>query len=88
MESLISFAVYFISIFIQVLQWCIFIWIILGWFATQKNGLGAMLDQIVIPLLRPFRWARIGMISLAPLILLILLQYGGQLIIQSLLQLI
>lgn len=32
-----------------------------------------MLDQIILPLLRPFAWARIGMISLAPIIVFLLI---------------
>lgn len=73
MESIIEFGIYFIRILSRVLQWCMFIWIILGWFSAQKNNLGIMLDQIILPLLRPFAWARIGMISLAPIIVFLLI---------------
>ncbi len=70
---IIKFLISFVSILTQLLFWAVFISVLMSWFAQGKSKLGLMLDQIVNPLLRPFRWARIGMIDFSPILLLILL---------------
>jgi len=57
----------FISIFFSLLKFAIFIKILLSFFATGKNFFGEKIDEIVRPILRPFFFARIGVIDLAPL---------------------
>lgn len=49
----------------------------MSWFATGRTAFGDLLDQIVQPILAPFRWARIGMIDLSPIVALILISFLG-----------
>jgi len=70
---IIKFLISFVSILSQLLFWAVFISIVLSWFSEKRSRLGMMLDQIVVPLLRPFRWARIGMFDFSPVLLIILL---------------
>ncbi len=74
----IPFLISFISIFINLLYWAILIHVIMSWFATGRTAFGDLLDQVVRPVLAPFRWARIGMIDLSPIVALILLSFLGK----------
>ena len=82
METLLGFLVLFIQIFASLLTWSIFIWILMSWFARGKSPLGEMLEQIVRPILKPFRWARIGMFDLAPIIAFYTIRLVSNLLIQ------
>lgn len=73
--KLIQFALAFLSILVSLLFWAIFIQVLLSWFARGRSGLGVMLDQIVRPILRPFRFARIGMFDFSPILALLALDF-------------
>lgn len=75
METIIGFTIVFIQIFASLLTWSIFIWILMRWFARGKSPLGEMLEQIVQPILKPLRWARIGMFDLSPIIAFYLIDF-------------
>ena len=81
---ILKFFILFLNIFIKLLYWAIFINIIMSWFASGKSTLGHFLDQIVRPILWPFRWARIGMIDFSPVLALIALDFLGGLLIEYL----
>jgi uncharacterized protein YggT (Ycf19 family) len=87
-ETLIQFAITFISILTKILYWAIFIWVILSWFARGKNQLGQWLDALVKPICRPFRWARIGMMDFSPIVALLVIDFGGRFLIQLLMKLL
>lgn len=72
---IIRFVIYFLSIFLKLFYYALLIWVLLSWFSASKNQLGVLLDQIVEPVLRPFRWARIGMFDLSPIVALITLEF-------------
>ena len=74
---LISFTSYFITIFIKLLYWAIFIWVLMSWFSAGKTPLGELLESIVLPILKPFKWARIGMFDLSPILALLVLGFLG-----------
>lgn len=60
---------------------------ILSWFVRDPhNPLVELLDQVTEPILAPLRRVvpRIGMIDITPLVAIILLQFLGQAIAQSL----
>ena len=42
----------------------------MSWFAAGRTSLGLAIEQIVRPILAPFRWARIGMIDFSPILAL------------------
>ena len=68
--TLQSFLVYFVSLFFRLLELALIIHILLSWFARGKSPMGQAVDRIIVPLLRPFRFAAVGGISFAPILLL------------------
>jgi len=84
---IIKFLISFVSILSQLLFWAVFISVVLSWFSEKRSKLGMMLDQIVVPLLRPFRWARIGMFDFSPILLIILLAVVRNISVELLLKL-
>jgi len=84
---IIKFLISFVSILSQLLFWAVFISVVLSWFSEKRSKLGMMLDQIVVPLLRPFRWARIGMFDFSPILLIILLAVVRNVSVELLLKL-
>ncbi|MBT3349194.1 YggT family protein [bacterium] len=87
-ETLIRFAISFVSILTKILYWAIFISVILSWFARGRSQLGSWLDSIVQPLCRPFRWARIGMMDLSPITALLVIDFGGRFLTELLIKLL
>ena len=74
---LLQFVITFISVLFQLLYWAIFIHVLMSWFASSKSHFGQMVDQVVLPVLKPFRWARIGMLDLSPILALFTLDFLG-----------
>ena len=72
---LIGFAMQFVLILVKLLYWAILIQVLMSWFAAGRTPLGQSLDQIVQPVLKPFRWARIGMLDLSPIVALYALHF-------------
>ena len=71
----------------QILTAAIFLRAILSWFSLgPRNPLIEVLDQITEPILSPLRRVvpRLGMIDITPLVAIILLQFLGQAVAQSL----
>ena len=60
----------------MLLSYALIIHVVLSWFAKGRSTLGMYLEQIVQPLVRPFRWAKIGMFDLSILVVFLLLDYG------------
>ena len=48
-------------------------WLIMFGIINQGNRVLQFLSQIVAPILKPFQWARIGMIDLSPIVVILLL---------------
>lgn len=71
----IHFLITFVTIFMKLLYWAVFIHVLMSWFASSKSTFGQMIDGIVQPILKPFRWARVGMIDLSPLLALLILSF-------------
>ncbi len=80
MDVVISFLISFVSIFFRLLYWAIFIHVLMSWFAHGRTDFGVLVDQIVQPVLRPFRWARIGAFDLSPIVALFALSFLGDLL--------
>jgi len=85
---IIQFLITFLSILTNLLFWAIFINVMLSWFAQGRTGLGVMLDQIVRPILKPFRWARIGSMDFSPIVALIVIDVARGFLIRALYQLL
>jgi uncharacterized protein YggT (Ycf19 family) len=71
-QQLAYFALNFALILSTLLFYAIFAWVISSWLIMfgiigQSNKGFVFLSQLVVPILKPFRWARIGMIDLAPI---------------------
>lgn len=67
------FCIQFIGTLLSLMFWAILIWVILSWLvlfrAMRPDNPGFQLfTQVVQPIIAPFRWARIGMIDLSPLV--------------------
>ncbi|MCF7812055.1 YggT family protein [Candidatus Gracilibacteria bacterium] len=87
-KHLIIFAIYFIEVLSTLLFWAIFIHVILSWFAVGRTRLGMWLEQIVRPIFRLFRWARIGMFDFSPILALLVIDFVGRYIVELLKQLL
>ncbi len=72
---IIKFAISFVGILFNLLFWAVFISVLMSWFSRGRTQLGMYLDQIVKPILSPFRWARIGMFDFSPILALIILDF-------------
>lgn len=86
MEESIQYLILFLNTFINLLSWIIIAQIIGSWIFTRPNRFMGSLQQITNPLLRPFRWARIGMIDFSPFVALIVLDMVRGLSISILIQ--
>lgn len=85
-SAVIAFLVQFVAILSRILSWAILIDILMSWVSTGRTQIGVFIHRIVTPLLRPFRWARIGMLDLSPLVALLLLDFLSGAVIQWLSQ--
>lgn len=79
-----QYLIIFINIFFEILYWFILAYILMSWFITRPNAVFLFLKQVVDPLLKYFRWARIGMIDLSPIVALLILGYGRQILVNAL----
>lgn len=75
---MVQFLITFVAVFAKLLFWALFIHVLMSWFASGKSAFGEIVDGIVQPLLKPLRWARVGMIDLSPLLALMILSYTEQ----------
>ncbi|MCF7917723.1 YggT family protein [Candidatus Gracilibacteria bacterium] len=83
-DTFIVFLIYFVGVLSKLLFWAIFIHVILSWFAVGRTRLGIWLEQIVYPIFRIFRWARLGMIDFSPILALIVIDFGSKYLIHFL----
>ncbi|PID70703.1 hypothetical protein CSB37_01300 [bacterium DOLZORAL124_38_8] len=86
MKILLVFGFKVLQILINLLTYALFFHIILSWLSQGRTTLGMYLEAIVQPLLRPFRWARIGMFDFSVLIVYLILQYGGNFVLKTIAQ--
>lgn len=86
-DAIIAYTVYFISILSQLLFWCIFIWVIMSWFSARDSNFAQILGQVVEPVIKPFSWAKIGMIDLSPIVAMLVIDYGGRVLVNGLMML-
>ncbi len=78
--ALLQFLLEFVTILTSLMIWCLFIWIILTYLvlfrAMRPDNPGFILfSQLARPILKPFRWARIGMIDLSPIVAFFVIQF-------------
>ena len=76
-NELIQFTILFLQFFIQLMYWIMMIYIIMSWFIRRPNAFWNMLGGIVRPIIKPFRWARLGMLDFSPLVALLVLDFVG-----------
>ena len=75
-QILLVFLYKIIEIVAMLLSYALIIHVILSWFAQGRSTFGMYLEQIVQPLIRPFKWARIGMFDLSIIVVFLILDYG------------
>ncbi len=68
-------AIFFQLLFFSILGWVICSWLVLFGILGPGNKFFQTLGQIVEPVLRPFRWARIGMLDLSPIVAILVLDF-------------
>ena len=83
---MISFFISAIDYFFLLLMGAVFALVILSWFSREASKLRTILEQIVNPMLRPFRWAHLGPFDFSPVLLIILLDFARQFIAGMLIQ--
>jgi uncharacterized protein YggT (Ycf19 family) len=77
-QQLVYFLLNFGIILSTLLFYSIFAWVIASWLImfgiiTPMNRGFSFLTQLVMPILKPFRWAKIGMIDLSPICAILVL---------------
>lgn len=71
-----QYLILFVDVFLKILYWSVVLYILMSWVISRPNKFFLTIKQVVDPILRPFRWARIGMIDLSPIIALLILDFG------------
>lgn len=79
-----QYLILFVQILFQILYWMIFVYIILSWVTRPGNKLMIFLRQTLTPIFRPFRWARIGIMDLSPLVALFAMDFGRMILVNIL----
>jgi len=79
-QSAIIILLHFLEIFFQLFFYAILAWIVCSWFIvfgamTSQNKVYIFLGQMVGPILKPFRWAKIGPLDLSPIVAIWALQF-------------
>ena len=80
LQPFVYFGLYFIQIFFELIYYSILAWVVLTWiilFGGMKpsNRFFQFFSRVVEPVLRPFRWARLGSVDLSPIVAIIALSY-------------
>lgn len=83
-STLIHFTASFINILAELVQLAMFVYVLMSWFATGRTPLGNILVQIVDPITRPFKWARIGNFDLSFIVAYMFISFGSDVIIRQL----
>ncbi len=90
----IQYAILVVKVFTELLFWSIFGWVIFSWImllfprvAARLAPVAITLEQIVRPVLRPFRWARIGMLDFSPIVAILAINFVGDVCVSLLLKL-
>ncbi len=73
LQPTIIIFIYFITIFVKLFFYVLIAWIICSYLIlfgamARENKLNLFLESMVAPVLKPFRWARIGPIDLSPIV--------------------
>ena len=80
MSDLIPYITLFSIWVFQLAYWLIIVWVVASWLIlfgvmSPSSGLWRALSNAVEPIIRPFRWARIGMIDLSPIVAIFALEF-------------
>ena len=72
------FGINFAIILATLLFYAIFLWVVASWFIMfglirPNNRAFAFLTQLVMPILKPFSWAKMGAIDLSPIMAILVL---------------
>ncbi len=71
-HTFLVFFLQFINIFFSMCYYALIIWVVLSWVVLFRgmrpdNPGFILFSQVVQPILRPFRWARVGMMDFSPI---------------------
>lgn len=86
---MIGFIITFIQHVISIMYWVLLIWVVLSWLVMFRvmapdNPGFYLFSQMAYPVLKPFRWARIGMLDLSPIVAILVLDFAGRHLISAL----
>lgn len=92
LQPLVYFGLYFLRIFFELVYYSILAWVILSWIMIfggikPSNRFWQFFSRIVEPVLKPFRWARLGALDLSPIVAILALSFIVNLFQQALLEL-
>jgi len=84
-QPFITFGIYFLTILFELIYYSIIVWVVLTWvvlFGAMKpsNKFFQFFTQIIEPILKPFRWARMGALDLSPIVAILALGYIAHLL--------
>jgi uncharacterized protein YggT (Ycf19 family) len=85
-EQLLHFFILFITIFSRFLYWAIFLYILMSWVSSKKTPFIMWLQKLVVPIINPFRFARLGMLDFSPVVALLMIEFGSEWMVRLLSQ--
>lgn len=82
-QLIVVFLIQFLEIFLNLVYWCLIIWVVLSWVVVFRgmrpdNPGYILFAQIVAPILKPFRWARVGMLDLSVIVAIVAISFLQQ----------
>ena len=81
MPIFIEYIILFLNYLIRIFYWIMIVYIISSWIFFRPNRFTSFIQQIVAPILFPFRWAKIGGVDLSPIIALLMIEFLGTILI-------
>lgn len=84
-QLVIEYAMYFVRVLSDILSWAILISIVMSWVGGRRRSpFRVWVDSVVRPILKPFRFARIGMMDFSPIAAILVIDFGGRFLLQFL----
>lgn len=85
---LLKFSLRFVLILKELLSWGLVLYILMSWIRPKPNPLVRFIVRLGHAICAPFAWAKFGVVSFSAIVALLVIEWGGNALIQYLAQLI
>jgi uncharacterized protein YggT (Ycf19 family) len=80
----LNFGIDFVVLFFDLLRWGLILYIVISWIRPPANAFVRFVMQLGRMLCAPFEWARLGILSFAPIAAFIALDWSGSMLVRLL----